>query len=110
MWVDTHFGAGGVELLLVEVGLEAGFEDVKGGSEGGGCHASDSGGGVSFMRMKGQACELCFEGRLTLLQRNAPMILRLALASRRCRQASIDAPAHTALSPSVVLYVCQMCL
>ena len=43
VWVDAHLGAGGVELGLVEVGLEAGFEDVEGGSEGSCCHASDSG-------------------------------------------------------------------
>ena len=43
VWVDAHLGAGGVELGLVEVGLEAGFEDVERGSEGSCCHASDSG-------------------------------------------------------------------
>lgn len=35
-------GARGAELGLVEVGLEAGFEDVEGGGEGRGCHAADS--------------------------------------------------------------------
>lgn len=35
-------GAGGLELGLVKVGLEAGFEDVEGGCEGCCCHAADT--------------------------------------------------------------------
>lgn len=42
MRIDAHLRAGGVELVLVEVGLETGFEDVEGGGEGGSCHASDT--------------------------------------------------------------------
>lgn len=40
-----HVGVGGsgrAELGLVEVGLEAGLEDVEGRGEGGGCHSAYS--------------------------------------------------------------------
>lgn len=36
-------GSGGAELRLVEIGLEAGFEDVKGCCKGCCCHATDTG-------------------------------------------------------------------
>lgn len=42
VWVDVHLRACCGKLLLVEVRLEAGFEDVERGGEGGGCHAPDA--------------------------------------------------------------------
>lgn len=36
-------GSGGAELGLVEIGLEAGFKDVKGCCKGCRCHATDTG-------------------------------------------------------------------
>lgn len=52
MWVDAHLCAGGVELVLVEIGLKAGFEDVERGGEGCGCHASNTDRYVSYMLLE----------------------------------------------------------